>query len=266
MSDRTVLVALDTSAAARPVLDAARHLAVVVDGSLDAVHVSEDRTMTPRATASWAGATLRLLEPPVDEALLRAAAAPEVVMVVVGARSTPLGRRPAGHTALRLMEGLAKPLAVVPPEADGTRRVQRVVVPLEGTESSSAAILDALELLLIAPVSVVALHVFTDVTVPRMMDRPLRDLQMIGAEFRTRHLPAASRVEFRTGSVDRGVVELCASEDADLVVLSWSRIMSEGRAAVVRGVLSQCRVPVLLLPLSVDPSNRPLDTVPARQQ
>lgn len=250
MTTRRVLAALDASAAARPVLDTAAELARVVDGQVDAVHVRQDRAETPQAMTEWAGVALRILDPPVEEALLAAAAEPEVVLVVIGARGTALGRRPLGRTALRLVEALDKPVAVVPPEAVGRRRQRRLVVPLEGTEASSAAVLEALGGLVVAPVEVVALHVFTEASLPRMMDRPVRDLEMIGAEFLARHLPRADRVEFRTGAVDRRVSEVCAAEDADLVVLSWSQDTSGGRAATVRGLLGHCRVPVLLLPLA----------------
>lgn len=250
MTTRRVLAALDASAAARSVLDTAGELARVVDGQVDAVHVRQDRAETPRATAEWAGVALRVLDPPVEEALLAAAAAPDVALVVIGARGSAVGRRPLGRTALRLVGAMGKPVAVVPPEAVGPRPLRRLVVPLEGTEASSGAVFEALGRLVVAPVEVIALHVFTEATLPKMMDRPVRDLEMIGAEFLARNLPGAARVEFRTGAVDRRVIEVCTTEDADLVVLSWSQDISSGRAAVVRGLLGHCRVPVLLLPLA----------------
>lgn len=137
--------------------------------------------------------------------------------------------------------------------AVGPRRLRRLVVPLEGTEASSAPVLEALGRLVVVPVEVIAIHVFTEATVPRMMDRPVRDLEMIGPEFLARHLPGAARVEFRTGAVDRQVIYVCTTEDADLVVLSWSQDTSGGRAGVVRGLLGHCRAPVLL-PVASAPS------------
>jgi len=250
MTERRVLAAVDTSAATRAVLDTATELARIVGGRVDAVHVRQDGAETARATADWSGIALRVLDPPVEEALLQAAADPEVVLVAIGARGTPSGRRPLGHIAARLVQALGKPVAVVPPESVGHRTLRRLVVPLEGTASSSAPVMEALGRLVVAPVEVVALHVFTEGTRPKMMDRPVRDLEMIGAEFLARHLPGASRVEFRTGAVDRGVVEVCAAEEADVVVLSWAQDAARGRAGVVRGVLGECRVPVLLLPLA----------------
>lgn len=249
MTTRRILAALDTSAAARAVLDTAHELARVAGGQVDAVHVREDDE-TPRAMADWRGVTMRVLDPPVEQALLEAAAHPEVVLVVIGARGTPVGRRPTGRTALRLVETLGKPVAVVPPEAVGPHPLRRMVVPLEGTESSSAPVVAALGRLVVAPVEVVVLHVFTEATQPRMMDRPVRDLEIIGAEFLARHLPGAARVEFGTGAVDRRIAEVCAAEEADLVVLSWAQETRGGRAGVVRGVLGQCHIPVLLLPLA----------------
>src|SRR5581483_11648897 len=142
--------------------EAAGELARLVGGEVEAVHVRQDDSDTAQATAEWVGVHLRVLDPPVEKALIAAAAESEVVLVVIGARATPVGRRPVGHTALRLVEALGKPVAVVPPERVGPRRLQRLVVPLEGTDVSSAPVLEALGRLVAAPVEVVAVHVFTE--------------------------------------------------------------------------------------------------------
>ena len=95
----------------------------------------------------------------------------------------------------------------------------------------------------------VVLHVFTADTLPRTLDRPARDLQMLGHEFLAHYGPNATRIELRAGPVGTEVADMCQQERADLVVLSWSQDMSAGRAAVIRWALGHSTVPVLLLPV-----------------
>ena len=51
---------------------------------------------------------------------------------------------------------------------------------------------------------------FTEATRPTMLDHPWRDLEMIGKEFLTRHLPRhEARIELRPGPVGTRVAEVC---------------------------------------------------------
>ena len=94
---------------------------------------------------------------------------------------------------------------------------------------------------------------FTEATRPTMLDRPWRDLEMIGKEFLTRHLPRQeARIELRPGPVGARVAEVCDEHGADLIVLSWSQNSSGGRARVIREVLGGVNLPILLLPLRGD--------------
>lgn len=250
---RTVLAAVDASAAARPVLTTATGVAALMDAAVEAVHVAEREPAaeTPRLLAARLGVPFRLLADPIVDALLGAVAAGDVVAAVVGARGTPAGPRPAGHTALRIVRAARKPIVVVPPDAaDRPQPLRRLLVPLEGTPRSSRAVTEDLCPLITADVELVVLHVFTAATVPRVLDRPDRDLELLGTEFLARYCPHATRVELRSGVVDHQIRAICRDETIDLVVLSWSQDVSPGRAAVVREVLAHTDVPVLLLPVA----------------
>ena len=83
-------------------------------------------------------------------------------------------------------------------------------------------------------VQITVLHVFTDGTLPTMLDRPVRDLDIRSKEFLTRHWPSAAHIEFRLGAAAKRVAEVSEEFGANLVVLSWSRDTSPGRAAVVQ--------------------------------
>ena len=245
----TILAALDTSAAARPVLETAVRIGEMMGVGVEAVHVADGPTETPEALARRAGVPLRLLEGPVDETVLAAVGAPGVRTVVIGARATPGGRRPVGHTARHVLHHAPTPVVVVPPEMVAPGAFRRLLVPLEGTEASSRPVLEHLCPLLVADVDLVVLHVFTDATLPSMLDRPGYDLKILGREFLARHCPDATHVELRPGPVGRRVIEVAEEHGADLVVLSWSQDSGSDRARVVREVLGSSPLPVMLLPL-----------------
>ena len=111
------------------------------------------------------------------------------------------------------------------------------------------AVRERLPALLVADVDLVVLHVFTEETMPVMLDQPHYSMEALGKEFLTRHLPNAERVELRPRQVPRQVAEVCRESGADLVALSWCQDGSPGRAAVVWEVLAASTIPVLLLPL-----------------
>ncbi|GEM_PF-478810 len=245
-----VLAALDTTAAARPVLETALRVGEMTKAEVKAVHVVDGATEHLETLVERAGVPLRLLTGPVEGTLLEAMEAPEVLATVVGARATPGGKRPVGRIARHLLERTSKPVVVVPPEALAPGTFLRLLVPLEGTESSSRPVLQALYPLLAVDVEIIVLHVFTDKTLPRMLDRPQRDLELLGREFLATHCPLATGIELRSGPVGARVSEVSRQHRADLVVLSWSQDSSAGRANVVREVLGTSVLPVLLLPVA----------------
>lgn len=249
---RSVLAALDASAVGRPVMEAAVALAELTGAEVRAVHVGDiSSSEGPEWLASRVGVPLKILAGPVEAGLLEEMAEPAVIASVLGARGIPTGRRPAGRTAVRILERARKPILVVPPEALGepARRFRRVLVPLEGTHASSRPVSDGLMPLLRSEVELVVLHVFTAETAPKVLDRPARDLEMLGTEFLATHLPGAARIEMHSGQVGATVAQVCERDGFDLVVLSWSQDSSPGRAAVIREVLGHSVVPVLLLPV-----------------
>lgn len=246
-----VLAAIDSSSAARPVLDTALGLAALTDATVEAVHVRENASPTPAALAAARGIAFRELEGDVEQALIRELHDPDVIVGVAGARGTPGGRRPVGRTALRLLVRAAKPLVVVPPDAvcAPSRPPRRFLIPLEGTDTSARAI--ALQLVPLTPdgTELVVVHVFTTSTAPPMMDHPEWNLELWRDEFQARYLPAARCVHLRSGPVGARIIEAATETGADMIVLSWSQDAAPGRAAVVRAVLEHAQGPILLLPV-----------------
>lgn len=244
----TVLAAVDPSPVTTAVVATARGLAELVGADVEALHVIDEGTGGAEVAPAIDGVPVRTVRGPVPASLVAALEAEDVVAGVFGARAAPGGRQPAGRTALHVLGQATKPVVVVPPGGAPSRRLRRLLLPLEGTTPTSRPVHERLGPMLGQDVELVVLHVFTPATVPRGLDRPSRDLSIWGDEFAARHSPGAARVELRTGPVGPRVGEVCADCDIDLVVLSWSQDMSPGQAEVVRHVLGTSTVPVLLLP------------------
>lgn len=247
-----ILAALDKSSAALPVLKNAQRLGELTASETEAVYISGAGGIpeTLELLATRAHVPLHSLAGEVVDTLLDAASAPPVLALAIGARATPGGRRPVGRIAQGILERARKPIVVVPPDAPQEGTIQRLLLPLEGTEASSRPVLQALCPLLVRDVELLVLHVFTDATLPRMLDRPHYDLELIGREFLAIHCPPATHIELRPGPVAARVAEVADERRSDLVVLSWAQDSSPGRANVVREVLGTSSLPVLLLPLA----------------
>ncbi len=183
-------------------------------------------------------------------AALRALHRPGVVALVVATGPASTGTAPLGLRIRTLVERARKPVVLVPPGVDPPDAIRRVLLPLEGTPDSSRPVVDELVPLLPPTVRLQVLHVFTPATLPRMLDRPVRDLEMLGRAFTARHCPPAHEVELHHGSVAARVVEIASTGGVDLVALSWSQVSSGERARVVRSVLASSPVPVVLLPVA----------------
>lgn len=244
---RVLLAAVDDSTAARGVLATAVGLAALMGAEVEALHVDPGGE-TARLAAEAAGVPYRVVAGPVEDAIIAALAEPRAVGVVVGARGRRAGRRPVGTTARRLIQRAAKPVAVVPPDYTGAGPPKRLLVPLDGAAATSAGVGEVVRGL--SGVELVVLHVFDAATTPRFLDRPAEDIELLGREFLACHCPGLeARFAARVGPVGEVIVEEVDAEAAELVVLGWSQVFGDERAAVVREVLGRARVPVLLVPL-----------------
>ncbi len=247
-----VIAALDNSAAAAPVLATARTLGLLLEAEVLALHVRVDGDAVARGVAGDAGLGLAVTAGPVDDELAEAASARDVVLVVLGARARPGGAAPAGHTALALATALAKPVVLVPPDTRFPGRLRRVLVPLEGSVSTSLAPRQVIELGLDAGLEVVILHVHDPRSIPAFTDQPQHEADAWASEFLARYCPRGTdsvRLETRIGRPEDLVPELAEELDADLLALGWSQELAAGRAPVVRAALERARIPVLLVPV-----------------
>lgn len=249
---KKILAALDNSLAGKPVLTTAHALGAVLGATTEAIHVQIDGDRTARNTAAAAGVALRTLHGTVVDCIVEAGDADDVVALVLGARGTPGGRRPLGGTATAVATALLKPVVIVPPDADPPAALRRILVPLEGSRSTSLAPRSLLELAREAQIDVVALHVLDEDSIPSFTDQPQHEHGAWAREFLARYCPSGLgtvQLETRVGRSDE-LVSLMAEEcGCDLIALGWSRELAPGRAPVVRGTLERSHVPVMLIPV-----------------
>jgi nucleotide-binding universal stress UspA family protein len=246
-----VLAALDTSPAARPVLETAAAVARLFHAEVEAIHVREDRpTAAIEELAHRHGTPLHVLPGEPAGVLRQQLAAPEVLLAVLGGGSMGDSHPPVGHIALPLVTQAAKPVIVVPPASIACidRRVDRVLIPLDGSVEASTAVEALLALLADAGAETIALHVFDTGHPPAFLDQSYHGLTAWRHEFAVRHA-AAARVELRVGVTATQVIDVAAEEGVNLIAMGWSQQLDPDRAAVVRGVLCEAATPVLLIPV-----------------
>jgi nucleotide-binding universal stress UspA family protein len=250
----TVLAALDNSLAGNPVLVTARALARMLGAELNAIHVQTDHDATAWNVAEAMGIPLRVAKGPVVDRLLQAGRNDEVTAVVIGARGTPGGRRPLGSTALAVATSLLKAVVVVPPEARIAPELRRVLVPLEGTTSTSLAPRSMIELACSAKLDVIALHIHEEEDIPAFTDQPQHEHEAWAREFLARYCPwgiGTVRLERRIGRSDELVPLVAEESRCDLIALGWAQALAPGRAPVIRTTLEHSHVPVMLVPVHV---------------
>lgn len=239
-----VLAALDNSLAANPVLAAARAVARMLGARVEAIHVLGEGVEAAEHAARAAGVPLRLSSGPVVERLVEAAQADEVAVMAIGALGTTRSDHALGSTALAVVTSVPTPVVVVPPAAKVAPQLRRVLVPLEGTVSSSVAPRSMIELAVGAEVEVVALHV----------DGQEEEDEAWAREFLARYCPwgiGKVRVDRRTGRREELIPLVAEETESELIVLGWAQQLSGGRAPVVNAALDHSKIPVMLIPVSL---------------
>jgi nucleotide-binding universal stress UspA family protein len=247
-----VIAALDNSIRAGPVAEFASALAPVLGAEVDALHLRTDGVERAQAAAERAGIPLRIAHDDEPARLEHEADADDVVAVVLGRSHRPHGR-PVGAVALDLLTSLPKPVAVVPAETAHPGRIGRVLVPLEGTRSTSLAPVRTIALAQDAGLEVVLVHVFDAASLPPFTDQPQHEAAAWTNEFLARYSPAPPRdvrMEVRVGEPADEIVSVAREIDADVIALGWAQDLVAGRAPVVHAALEHARLPLFLIPVS----------------
>ncbi len=165
-----------------------------------------------------------------------------------------------------VIQRCSRPVVVVPVArgAPAPKPISRILVPLNGTVETAQAVEATVSMFAACGADIVVLHVF-DETVPRFWDQPVHARKSWGEAFLARYWSQPDvRIELRVGNPGEHILDVAASEHADLIALGWACRLSPGRARTVRSTLAQVRIPVLLLPVSSrDPDDDSLVDAPA---
>jgi nucleotide-binding universal stress UspA family protein len=246
-----VVAAITDDSAARAVLSTSRAIASLFSATVEALHVGEQRAAVASA-AREAGVTLRTIAGGAVEEIAKVAAAEDVAAVVIGARGTPAGKRPAGATTMALLTLVEKPVTVVPPAAAAQRPIRSVLLAMDGSVASAAALQEIAKLASDAELEMVVAHVLQERSLPAFSDQLAHEVPAWSEELIARRCPAAldARLELRVGEPHEHILDICQSSACDLVALGWGQDLGRGHAAVVRRILAESAVPVLLAPAS----------------
>jgi nucleotide-binding universal stress UspA family protein len=247
-----VLAALDQTAAAPTVLAASHEIARLFAAEVSALHVLQDGVQRVRKLVADDRVPLAELEGAPGARLAQALDDDDdAVALVVGTRAQRQGGREIGSTAFEVVTTAHKPVFIIPPELSAGFAVRRVLVPLEGSLSTSTACA-ALDVPGAERVDVVILHVLEEHALPPFSDQPQHEWEAFGREFLARYSPwpvEHVRLETRLGRPDQHILPVARETDCDLVVLAWAQEPAPGRACIVRDTLLRGTIPVLLVPV-----------------
>jgi nucleotide-binding universal stress UspA family protein len=250
-----VLVALDQTGAASSVLAASHQIARALGADVTAVHVRQDGADDVRTLAARDGVMLAELEGPPAARLARALDDDDdAVALVVGARARPQGEREIGSTALELVTTVHKPVFAIPPELPAGFAVHRVLVPLEGSMSTSSAY-PMVHVPESERVEIVILYVLEEQALPAFSDQPQHEWEMFGREFLARYCPwpiERVRLETRVGRPEDYILPVARETKCDVIALAWGQQLTPGRASIVRDTLRRGTIPIVLVPAKAE--------------
>jgi nucleotide-binding universal stress UspA family protein len=250
---KVIVAAIDGSDLSSRVLATAVAMAPVFGASTEAVHVVETGRGAARArqSAAEAGIVLRVLTGPVLKTLLARVTLPDVALIVAGASTGCAADRALGRHALALIVAARRPMIVVPAAAEVHSALHRMLIPLDASSITAAALHEAVELARAADIDLIALHVHGYHALPMFNDQPQHEVPAWSAEFLRRYWPGPApfpTLQHRVGVPASEIVRAVEETGADLLVLAWSQNLSPGRARVVERALHESTTPVLLLP------------------
>ena len=246
---KTILACIDNSAAAGPVLDAARAIAPVFGAVVEAVHVAEDGKSTAGGMASLRDLSLHTLHGDVVRQLVSRAREEDVVAVAMGARGRPTGPRPAGHITQQLANQIDAPVLVVPPESTIAGDIHRALIAMKGTRANARMLTRAVELATAAEVDLIIIHVDDEGSIPSFSDQVQHETDAYAQEFLARFVPGApaARLELRIGDPAEEILHALESIHPDVIVVGRRRDPDPGHGEVVREMLERSHLPVLLV-------------------
>jgi len=270
MSDAVILVPLDGSEQALAALSVAKVLAEIERAALRIVHVGERkppgaellrRLRLEAPVLDGSMVEVRTGEPAAEILLATSEMNPRLIVMC-----THTGAKPGkmlGRTATNVLQNAPCPVVLVPPGRGSIGwHLHHVLVPHDGTPTTSAALRPAAELAECASAELLVAHV-TDVsaapaeagslTTPLYVDQPQHEWPAWTSEFVKRlgcicplgHLHV--RLVLAHGNPAKEIVRLAKKQAADLVVLAWRGKWEVPRAVTLKDILREAPCPVMVV-------------------
>ena len=195
--------------------------------------------------------------------ILQAAREMKARLIVMCKHSSTERGKMLGRTAMKVLHDAPCPVVLVPPERGATPwHLHHVMVPHDGTPTTSAALRPAAELAERGRAELLVVHV-TDIkaapaepgslTTPRYLDQPQHEWPAWSSEFvnRIECLCPLDHVHVRMllahGATATEVLRLSEKQSTDLIVLAWRGIWEAPRAATLKDILREAHCPIMVV-------------------
>jgi nucleotide-binding universal stress UspA family protein len=270
MSEPAILVPLDGSQQALAALPVAKALGEIERAVLHILYVGEYepageelRGRLEREAPVLDGFTIdsRVGMPAAE--ILQIAEEMKAQLIVMCKHSGAERGKVLGRTAMKVLHDAPCPVMLVPPERGATPwHLHHVLVPHDGTPTTSAALQPAAELAERGRAELLVAHV-TDIraapaepgslTTPRYVDQPQHEWPAWTSEFVKRlacvcplgHLHV--RVFLAHGDPAAEILRLSERQSTDLIVLAWRGRWDAPRAATLKDILSGAQCPIMVV-------------------
>jgi nucleotide-binding universal stress UspA family protein len=255
----TVLAALDGSEVGLELLSAANTLAKAGGWNVRIVTVvareGDQAPYIPEALSRGAEVVTLVGDP--AEMIVKAGRKAGATMVAIGLRSDD--RSGIGHVADAVLRRSTRPVLVFRSGMRQPKELRRMLVPLEGSPSSSAAMRQADDAFCKRGREIVMLHVVTSdnpaepgsMPAPRIVDQEHYEWASWQEEFAMRFSQCTEggrhRVSVRAGEPGEVILQEARRIEAELIVLSWGQSLEDGRSQQVKELLESSPCPLLLV-------------------
>jgi nucleotide-binding universal stress UspA family protein len=274
----TVLLALDGSSAAATALPLVRVVARQLGAAVEILHVAGDERPDPDLwqrlhVELQPGEAVQVRSHAGDpaSAILQAARAPGVDLVALTTHGRVIEHgRSLGRVAQAVIAHTTIPVLLVRPEAaewtDSTGApLRRLLLPLDGTPTTSTALRPAIDLavrlgasvdlLYVASAEQLSAHEPGGIGAPRYVDQPHHEwpawaervIAHLSISLGSRPEGLSMQVFLVAGHIADEIARFAAEHKADAIVLVRRSHLEVGRARTLRAVLDRTPCPVLLV-------------------
>jgi nucleotide-binding universal stress UspA family protein len=168
-----------------------------------------------------------------------------------------------GRTAMKVLHDALCPVVLVPPERGAIPwHLHHVLVPHDGTPTTSAALPPAAELAQLGHAELLVVHVTNiraapvepgSLTTPRYVDQPQHEWPAWASEFMNRlacvcpldHLHV--RILLAHGNPAAEILRMSEKQSTDLIVLAWRGRWDAPRAATLKNILREAHCPIMVV-------------------